>query len=486
MKKFYRNIILLLLALTLAATGLVACKKDTPTPGKDPTGTGTKEEQTTDAAGYAPLEDRSFDDKTFHILLRSEYKDEFDIQEETNTPVPDAVFRRNQRVEEVYGLQLKFTDVVDDWDHRDTFTNAIHQSVMLDDSNSYDFIMGAQSYIAFNIANGDLQNLNSIPHLTLDAPWWGQQAVEALTINNVCYQATGDFAVSMLESMNCVYFNKSLTAENQITDLYEAVNNKKWTHEMMVSISKDINEDLNDNGYADNDDKYGLVAWQTTIRSTIVSYNTPTLTKEGEIIWNTAHTQSVVESIVDAFNEHTGIYYTEKTDEAQDIFFGGRAMLFWGRLDSASVLRNMEDDFGIIPCPMFDESQGEYYTTSNEATMVCVPVTQSKSVEEIGFVIEAICRESTDTVADVFYKKALTSRYAPDPESAAMIDLIRQSLTYDFGWVYSTQTGVSGNQYQNMMNDGNTNFGGWYAGQESVIKGNLKNFFALFGMELEN
>ena len=486
MKKFYRNMILLLLALALAATGLVACKKDTPDLGKDSTGTGTKEAQTTNETGYAPLENRDFGEKTFNVLLRSEYKDEFDIQEETNTPVPDAVYRRNQRVEELYGLHLKFTDVVDDWDHRDTFTNAIHQSVILDDSTAYDFIIGAQSYIAFNVANGDLQNLNEIPHLTLDAPWWGQQAVDALTINNVCYQATGDFAVSMLESMNCVYFNKALKEENQVADLYEAVNNKKWTHDMMVSISKDINTDLNDNGYADDEDKYGLVAWQTEVRSAIVIYNTPTLTKEGRIIWNTAHTQSVAEKIVDAFNEHSGIYYTEKTNEAQDIFFNGRAMLLWGRLDSASVLREMVDDFGIIPCPMFDEAQDEYYTTSNDASMVCVPVTKNKDVEEIGFVIEAICRESTDTVAETFYKKALTTRNAPDVESAKMIDLIRRSLTYDFGWVYSTQTGVSGNQYQIMMNEDNTNFSGWYASQESVINGKLKDCFALFGVELED
>ena len=91
-----------------------------------------------------------------------------------------------------------------------------------------------------------------------------------------------------------------------------------------------------------------------------------------------------------------GIYYCEGIDEAQNSFFNGRAMLLWGRLDSAAVLRNMEQDFGIIPCPMFTEDQGEYYTTSNDASMVCVPTTD-KDLDDIGFVIEAMCRESTDT-----------------------------------------------------------------------------------------
>lgn len=243
-----------------------------------------------------------------------------------------------------------------------------------------------------------------------------------------------------------------------------------------------------DNGNTGFDlaDSFGLMIYQTDIRSAIVVYDTPTLTKEGKIVWNTAHTQNVVEAIVKAFGgSQDGIYYCEGIDEAQNSFFNGRAMLLWGKLDSAAVLRNMEQDFGIIPCPMFTEDQGEYYTTSNDASMVCVPTTD-KDLDDIGFVIEAMCRESTDTVARVFYEKALKSKYAPDPQSSEMIELIRKSLTYDFGWVYSTQTGVSGNQYQIMMNEGSTNFGGWYKGQETVIKGKLKDFYALFGVTLEN
>lgn len=483
MKRISLGMTMLLLVLAMLLSTLVACKTDKQN-STESDADGKTDVSTMSDDAIAPLADRDFDGKTFNVLLRTDYKDEFNITEETNTPVPDAVFNRNRIVEEKYSVAFNFTDVTGDWNNRDVFTNTVHNSVLVDDGTSYDFVMGCQSYIAFNIALGDCNNLYDVPNLTFEGEWWGQQAVEALTINDVCYQATGDFAVSMLESMNCMYFNKSIAEQYAVEDLYETVRNKEWTHEKMVEISKDIYTDNGDAGY-DISDNFGLTLFQTNVRATIVVYNTPTLTKEGEVIWNTAHTQSVVEAIVNDFGGgQEGIYYTELENEAQDIFFNGRAMLLWGTLDSASVLRNMEQDFGIIPCPMFNEDQGEYYTTSNNASMVCVPKT-SKNLDDIGFVVEAICRESTDTVATTFYEKALKSRYAPDPNSAEMIELIRSSLTYDFGWVYSTQCVVSGNQYQTMMNQGSTNFSAWYRTQESVIKEKVKTFYALFGVTVE-
>lgn len=125
------------------------------------------------------------------------------------------------------------------------------------------------------------------------------------------------------------------------------------------------------------------------------------------------------------------------------------------------------------------------YTTSNDASMVCIPQTETEKLDDIGFVIEAICRESTDTVAETVYEKSMKLRDAQDEKDSEMVDLIRQSLTYDFGWVYSTQTGVSGNQYELMMNSvAAPDFNGWYKGQESVIKGMLKTFYEFFGVTL--
>ena len=188
MKRIAVKLTLLLLISAMVLSVLVACKNDKP--GNIATDDGAKESQTA-GDGIAPLEKRDLGGKTFNVLLRTEYKDEFAIYEETNTSVPDAVYSRNKRVEEEYGVVFNFTDVVNDWDHRDTFTNAVHNSVLMGGDTAFDFVIGAQSYVAFNIALHDFLNLYDVPNLTFAGDWWGQQAVEALTINNVCYNVRG-------------------------------------------------------------------------------------------------------------------------------------------------------------------------------------------------------------------------------------------------------------------------------------------------------
>ena len=111
MKRIAVKLTLLLLISAMVLSVLVACKNDKP--GNIATDDGAKESQTA-GDGIAPLEKRDLGGKTFNVLLRTEYKDEFAIYEETNTSVPDAVYSRNKRVEEEYGVAFNFTDVVND------------------------------------------------------------------------------------------------------------------------------------------------------------------------------------------------------------------------------------------------------------------------------------------------------------------------------------------------------------------------------------
>ena len=67
--------------------------------------------------------------------------------------------------------------------------------------------------LTLNIQNGDLLNLYEVPHLELDAPWWTEAGIEELTFNGRCYQVGGDIAVSLLEGINCMFYNKQLAED---------------------------------------------------------------------------------------------------------------------------------------------------------------------------------------------------------------------------------------------------------------------------------
>lgn len=469
MKKSIRFSALLLSALLLSS--LAACGSEPSTSGGDKDTAGTGTDNTTDTTGsdttYPELEVRSLGGKAINILIRTEWNYEFMVDEQTGDTVSDAIHKRNRAVEDKYSCSLNFVDFPGNWSNHDAFTNIIHNSVLASDGE-YDFIAGYQAVLTTNIANGDLMNLHEVPHLTLDAPWWTQEGIEALTFNGRCYEVGGDIAVSLLEGIQCMFYNKKIAEDFSVPDIYSLVEEGKWTHDKMLEVSRGIYQDVNNNDTKDIDDRFGFITQAGFIRPYVVAYDTPTIDKDGKLIWNNAHTVSVVEKLVDAFGQ-PDVIYTTNNNESEKIFSESRTLLMNSTLKSASKLREMNDDFGIIPMPKFDEAQDSYYTTtSNEVSMICVPIT-APDIDISGLIIEAMCRESTDTVASAFYDTALSGKYVRDEKSLEMLELILGSLTFDFGWISSMQTGVSGAQYESMVKANDKGFASWYAANEASI-----------------
>ncbi len=462
-----------LMASVLAFSTLASCGGSAGT-GESTTASGSGE-TTADTAPaettFAPLEEKNYGGKDFTILMRTGFIHEFQVEEETGDTVSDAIYRRNSTVEDKYGVALKYIDMKGDWSVHDAFANTIHNSVLAADGE-YDLIMHYQAVVPQNIVSGDLLDLNSVPHLTLDAPWWLQEGVEALTYNGKTFMACGDLSLSMLEGINCMFFNKSVADDYDTPDLYELARSGKWTHDAMNEVTKDLFIDLNNDGKRDEGDSFGLVSRKGFIRSYLVTYDTPTMDAKGNLIWYTERTVSVLEKLVDFYASNDNFYVAADKD-AQKIFSEGRALLMNATFGQASMLRSMDDDFGIIPFPKFDEEQ-EYKTPiSNETSMICIPIT-AKDVEMSGFIAEALCRESTDTVANAFYNVALQGKYARDGESLEMIELIRGTLNFDFCWVHShiigdpNVIGITGARYETMVIAEDKNFASWWAANEAT------------------
>ncbi|MCI8388267.1 MAG: hypothetical protein HFE63_07385 [Clostridiales bacterium] len=469
MKKSLRIQYLLICGLLLSSFAACGSEPSDPdTSDSNDLSTSAQDSIDTAATQYPELEVRDLNGQKVNVLVRTEWNYEFMVDEQTGDTVSDAIFNRNRAIEERYNCSLNFIDFAGAWGSHTNFTNIIHNSVLASDGE-YDFIAGYQAVLTSNIANGDLMNLHDVPYLTLDAPWWTQEGIDALTFNGRCYEVGGDIAVSLLEGINCMFYNKKLAEDFGVPDLYQLVEDGKWTHDKMLEVSKGVYQDMNSNDIKDIEDRFGFVSPSGWIRTYVVAYDTPTIDVGGKLIWNNSHTVSVVEKLVDCFQQ-PDVIYTANTNDADKIFSESRALLMNTTLKSASKLREMNDDFGIIPMPKFDEKQDSYYTTtSNEVSMICVPIT-APDMDVSGLMIEAMCRESTDTVASSFYDVALSGKYVRDDKSLEMLELIRGSLTFDFGWISSMATGVSGAQYETMVKENNSAFASWYAANESSIQ----------------
>ncbi len=106
--------------------------------------------------------------------------------------------------------------------------------------------------------------------------------------------------------------------------------------------------------------------------------------------------------------------------------------------DARTKLAAMEDDFGILPYPMWDEAQGTYYTGANDQfTVMVFPIdTQETDYEYLGTILESLAIESARTVRPAFYNSALKNRYSMDANTAKIIDLIMEGRRFDFSFQY--------------------------------------------------
>jgi len=421
-------------------------------------------------SSYPVLPEMDLGGKTVNVLLRSEWNYEFMVEEETGDTVSDAILARNRNVEENYNMKLTFFDFPGAWGNHTDFANRIHNSVLAADG-AYDIVIGYQACLPFNISYGDMMNLTELPYLQFDAPWWTRQGVEVLTVNDRCYMLGGDLAVSLLEGIFCMYYNKTLAENYEIEDLYGLVRSGTWTHEAMMRVIRGTAQDLDGDNKWTSGDRYGLVTADGYIRPYVVVYETPTLSvaeDHFELVWDSEHTAAVVEKLVDMTYDED-VTFASDWASVDTLFRNGQVLLTPSMLGKASIFREMEDDFGIISYPKYDESQESYATTTlNEVSMVSIPIT-APDPEMSALLTEALCRESHITVAPAFYEIALKGKYTRDENSVEMIELIRDSLSFDIGWINSVISGVSGAQYYNLVKEKKKDFSSWYASNASSI-----------------
>lgn len=162
------------------------------------------------------------------------------------------------------------------------------------------------------------------------------------------------------------------------------------------------------------------------------------------------------------------------------IFKEGRALFYPATLKKSSTFREMKVNFGIVPCPMWDEYQDGYYTSAvNNYSVACIPV-DVKDLNMSGAVFETLSIYSHENVLPAYYEHALKYTLTLDMDSAAMLDIIRDGFKFNFGVFYSGTLDECGMQINDLMNQENVNYVSFHAshkkGYERKLNGLLKYY----------
>ena len=160
-----------------------------------------------------------------------------------------------------------------------------------------------------------------------------------------------------------------------------------------------------------------------------------------------------------ALNMNSAGGSTDVVENGKMCFGNGHALFFQECMQCVIRLRSYDVEFGVVPFPMFNEEQGEYYSHMNEVGgMVCIPTSVvDQELEDVGAIIETMAAYSVDTLTPAYYDISLISKSTRDEESRPMIELILANRIYDLGYVFEQAWGGYVGQIAGKFIDGKTN-----------------------------
>ncbi|MPN46962.1 hypothetical protein SDC9_194561 [bioreactor metagenome] len=136
--------------------------------------------------------------------------------------------------------------------------------------------------------------------------------------------------------------------------------------------------------------------------------------------------------------------------------------------------RSMENDFGILPMPKFDESQAEYYhPMSYSSPAICIPYT-AENPEINGAVIEALSYYGRTIMLPAYYDRLLMGIVSRDEESKFCLDIIFDSVNFDLGTIYNF--GGLRECFTQIISSGANMFASYYEKNEAKAKKELDNY----------
>lgn len=440
---------------------------------------GTPEE-TVPANERDTLPDKKFPGETYTILSRKNTAYEILSDGITGDLVNDAVFTRNGKVEERFGVKIEVLQEPGDWGDRTSFVKRV-ENVYMSGTESYDLIMTHSAYIVDIGIQGFAYDMNTLDQIDFEKKWWCPAYTKNVNIDGMIYSAIGDLTYSLYERMQCIFFNKTLTAEYSIPDLYELAQNNEWTFAKLQEITMAAGKDADGNGVYDTTDIYGLGFNGHSCRALQTSFDTQMTVPDGD---GRQKINLPNEKYINVYNEtlkfvrgNNHVRFDNEADNQVQMFMDGNLMLFAGRLGNAVRMKDMTSEYGIVPFPKYNADQADYISCARDyMTAMCI-FGKLKNPEKTAVVTEALCMYGYQLITPAYYETTLKYKVFNDPIAMNMLDRIRDTLTFDFAMTYTNQLNLLFSTMGDNIQNNVASISNLLKGQTVVIQKAIDNLY---------
>jgi len=327
-------------------------------------------------------------------------------------------------------------------------------NVIKSGEDAYDIIFcpgwtGDSSYIGTYAAQRMFYDLSDIPEIYIESDWWNQKlrTEGALGKDQALYFAASDINISTLQGTWCLFFNEKLFEDMSLERPYGLVKNGTWTFDKfseLVKAGANLNGDESYSWNANGNSVYGYTSFNAGTLSLLLGSGERFVGRDDEgnpvLALDTQRFYDVATKIASLLG--TQGYYLNANESVdslfhyENIFMNSRALFTCAELKAASRLRTMQDPYGIVPMPKFDEAQSDYYSTkTRQAYLTVIPVTNPEP-NRTGAILDAMAYVSYKDVTPVLYDVSISQKGLRNEESIEMLKIVRDTQYYDAGIIY--------------------------------------------------
>ena len=404
----------------------------------------TTAEETDFAASNIPS-DLKFDGTVLNLLYWNDVPNtEFFVDTTTGESVNDAIYNRNAKIEEQFGITLNFVGTPGDYSNQKSFVNACLNSTM-SGADAYDIFCGYSMTGASVMVQGISQNLKNYEILDFEKPWWPETLMSKATIKDGVYFVSGDISTNFLYMMYLCIFNKDMftdVTQSATSVLYDAVHNGEWTLDKFIEYTSGMYSDLDGNQAPSIGDRYGLAVTEVHFDAfyTGAGMQTVEVNTEGDLVLSEDLFSQKASDVVD------DVYYLlNKSGDAEiekgvNSFKGDNVLFVIERASSLSRhLSGVSFTYGILPMPKYDVNQEEYKTCLSFPYTMYMISTAATNATAAAATIQLMAYESYIDITPALFEESMKSRYADQSDDAMMFDYIREGVVIDLGRLFTKQ-----------------------------------------------
>ena len=386
---------------------------------------------------------------------------------ETGDLMNDAVYQRKVAIEEKFNVQIKGDNsTLDD-------PSGEFKRFILSDDHTYDIFHGKQNdAMTEMILDGYFVDWSELDYVDYTKPYWNTSLAKTVNYSGKVYFMAGDYSLSTYNSTNCIMFNKNLFDDLGIAYPYQDVYDYTWTIDKLIDISRQGYADLNGSSqWEKEEDRTGYAGWYWEMYPALYfgMGGQTVITNEDnmpELNLNSERTVKILDKMIELFDGHYAWSYGTGYGTHNTAFDSGRllmrdTMLYWLEMN-----RGLEFDASIVPYPMLNEEQGQYYSRSGPSFSYCVyiPVT-NEQLEETGIILEAMAIEGYNRIRPVYYDITLDLKAASDEETRDMVDIILETA------IYQNETMLTPYDMNKIISSKTNTFASWFASREEYFEG---------------